>query len=245
MKKASAVIWAGGKAVSRHISGYERVEVSDSTEFLVEGPFMVMERLTIPKAKQVALGGNSYVMSARIRVATSIGRYCSIARDVVIGEPNHPIDWLSTSSVQYNNMEKFGWHELMRDFVGDPIAKNEEAGIFGRRVVVGNDVWIGEGVQILRGVTVGDGAILAAGAVVTKDVPPYAIVGGVPARVIRYRFGPEIVERLLKLQWWRLHPSHLSGRKFRDVTRVLEELENLGSEGAVRFWEPSYTQIAN
>ena len=69
-------------------------------------------------------------------------------------------------------------------------------------VVIGNDVWIGESARIMAGVHIGDGAVIAAGAVVTKDVAPYAIVGGVPAKVIKYRFSPEQIEELLKIEWW-------------------------------------------
>lgn len=68
--------------------------------------------------------------------------------------------------------------------------------------MVGNDCWIGQGVRIIAGVTVGDGAMILAGAVVTKDVPPYAVAGGVPARVLRYRYGEETVSRLLEARWW-------------------------------------------
>jgi hypothetical protein len=69
--------------------------------------------------------------------------------------------------------------------------------------VIGNDVWIGQDVSILRGLTIGDGAVIAASAVVTKDVPPFAIVGGNPARFIRWRFQPDIIEALTELRWWR------------------------------------------
>lgn len=67
---------------------------------------------------------------------------------------------------------------------------------------IGNDVWIGAGAQVLSGVSIGDGAIVGAGAIVTRDVPPYAIVAGNPARHIRYRFAPDVIDELLRLQWW-------------------------------------------
>jgi tetrahydrodipicolinate N-succinyltransferase len=94
-------------------------------------------------------------------------------------------------------------------------------------VTIGNDVWTGHNVNILSGINVGDGAVIAAGSVVTKDVPPYAIVAGVPATIKRYRFSEKIIERLLSNKWWELELSDLSGLPFRDVERCLDSIENL------------------
>ena len=115
-----------------------------------------------------------------------IGDFCSIARDVSMQEYNHRMDRLST----YN----FGKHLFGGRSVDDAVSKGP--------IIVGNDVWIGAKAIILSGVTIGDGAIVAAGSVVTKDVPPFSIVGGNPARVIRYRFSPEIIAQLQTLKWW-------------------------------------------
>src|SRR4029077_13911661 len=94
-----------------------------------------------------------------------------------------------------------------------------------KRVVIGNDVWTGHNVNVMPGVNIGDGAIIAAGAVVTKDVPPFAIVAGLPATVKRLSFSEKIVERQLRLRWWDMELRELSGLPFRDVERCLDLLE--------------------
>ena len=207
------------------IRGYEKIKHNKNTSILIEEPVKIYETVNIPNAEALIIGAYSYIMSARIRVKTYVGRYVSIARNVVIGEPNHPITWLSTSPIQYNHKDKWGWHQSLQDFKGEMIPKKDYAKIFGKRVVIGNDVWIGDSVQILRGVKIDDGAIVAAGSVVTKYVPPYAIVGGVPARIIRYRFDEETIARLLKLQWWNLHPKYLSGLTFSNPMETIKILE--------------------
>ena len=100
---------------------------------------------------------------------------------------------------------------------------NEE----GFSVTIGNDVWIGQGVSIKSGITIGDGAVIGAGAVVTKNVEPYAIVGGVPSRLIRYRFSKEQIEALLEIKWWNRSIEWLeeNGRYFIDVDKFIEKFK--------------------
>lgn len=127
-----------------------------------------------------------------------IGRYCSINVTARVW-PNHMLNWVTTHPIL--DAEEFvpsHCHKL-REKAYQMQAEKKKA---NPPVEIGNDVWIGSNVVILPGVKVGDGAVLAAGAVVRKDVPPYAIVGGVPAKIIRYRFSPDIIEALLRIRWW-------------------------------------------
>lgn len=120
----------------------------------------------------------------------AIGRFTSIATDVVVLLGNHRTDTVST--YPFKTLRRY-WHTASQ-VTSDHTSKGD--------VVIGNDVWIGQGVTILSGVTVGDGAVLAAKSVVTKNVPPYAIVAGNPARFIRYRFDAQTIDQLLKIRWW-------------------------------------------
>lgn len=83
----------------------------------------------------------------------------------------------------------------------------------GNYIVIGNDVWIGAKVTLINGISIGDGAVILAGAVVSKDVPPYAIVGGVPAKILRYRYSPDDIELLLKTKWWNKNIEWLRAHK--------------------------------
>jgi acetyltransferase-like isoleucine patch superfamily enzyme len=149
---------------------------------------------------------------------THIGRYCSIGKNCEIGAFDHPLDWLSTSSVQYN--AKLIFPDYADRFTQKPISRPDSTHI-------GNDVWIGSLALIKRGISISDGSIVAGGAVVVKDVPPYSIVGGVPAKVLRSRFPEHLVERLQKLAWWDLPEDDLRDINFDDIDTAIKELEAL------------------
>lgn len=138
-----------------------------------------------------AIGAYSYLGMRCIVAHTTIGKFCSIASDVTIGTGSHPIAKnVAMHPLFYLRREpEWNFVETDRHIEFKPTA-------------VGNDVWIGNKVVVMDGVKIGDGAVLGAGAVVTRDVEPYGIYAGVPARLIRFRFEPKQIEQLLKLQWW-------------------------------------------
>jgi acetyltransferase-like isoleucine patch superfamily enzyme len=133
----------------------------------------------------------SYIASGAKIVNATIGKFCSIAQDVKIGLGAHPINFVSTSPIFYSKLNALGikWVDENRfqEF---------------KKVIIENDVWIGANAIILDGVKIENGAIIGAGAIVTKDVPPYAIVVGSPAKIIKFRFPQETIDSLLRLNWW-------------------------------------------
>ncbi|MBC8009531.1 MAG: hypothetical protein H7067_05500 [Burkholderiales bacterium] len=152
---------------------------------------------------QVRLGRFSYVAREAFLAEVTIGAFASIGPRTLLGCGEHPTNFVSTAPVFYSPLRQCGV-----TFAPSP----RVAPVERRPITVGNDVWLGAQVFVRDGVTIGDGAIVAAGAVVTADVPPYAIMGGVPAKLIRHRFAPDAIARLLALRWWhwetpRLHAA--------------------------------------
>ncbi len=142
------------------------------------------------------LGRYSYTGKNATIWHSEIGAFCSLSWNVSIGGANHDYERVTTHSFLY--AKDFG------------LLPDGECGYdrFDNHCIIGNDVWIAANACICRGVKVGDGAVIAAGAVVTKDVEPYTIVAGVPAKAIKKRFDDETIKRLLKIQWWKL-PSDI------------------------------------
>lgn len=194
-----------------------------------------------------SIGAFSYCKDGCI-TATSIGRYCSIAGSVNIGQFDHPTTWLSTNPFQYQRSFKIatGMYFPYKTVYDENNVTSECQRLAATAVRttthIGNDVWIGHGVIIIAGVTIGNGAIIAAGAVVTKDVPDYAVVGGVPARIIKYRFSTEVIERLKVLRWWNYASWDLAGIPFYDVNNAIELLEMRINNG-LKPYAPGFLRV--
>ncbi|MDY0116722.1 MAG: CatB-related O-acetyltransferase [Sulfurimonadaceae bacterium] len=180
---------------------------------------MISSKNSIQKLpNNVTVGEYSYICSGTSIINTAIGKFCSIAAEVKIGLGKHPVnEFISTFPAFYatNNSG------CKISFVDEQIYEEFEF------ITIGNDVWIGCRAMILDGITIGNGAIIAAGAIVTKDVPAYAVVAGVPAKIIKYRFNKEEILTLEKFKWWNKPIEWIiTNRKYFKSNLFFDQLEN-------------------
>lgn len=177
------------------------------------------------------LGAFSYAVSGYY-FGCRIGRYCSIGEEVQIGRHPHPLHWFSTSPFFYSNpinVMDMEWSGVT-PYIPHKDFKRQGPPTKVKITHIGHDVWIGHGAFILPGVTIGTGAVVAGEAVVTKDVPPYAVVAGSPARVVRYRFDEPIRYALLESCWWNYAPWQLLGVQTDSPISLLNHVARLKKE---------------
>lgn len=171
-----------------------------------------------------SVGFGTYIGAYNLFDNARIGKYCSIANNIYVDLGSHPVsEFVSTSPIFYSvdNQSVKGF-----DTKRPQVNKFEENQITdsGYNIEIGNDVWLCSGARLKQGVKIGDGAIVASGAVVTKDVPPYCVVAGVPARVIKKRFNENQIDFLVNLQWWNKDRKWLDANfdKFHDINSFIE-----------------------
>jgi phosphonate metabolism protein (transferase hexapeptide repeat family) len=177
----------------------------------------IKERVAFSDAE---LGDYSYVERQAEVIYAKIGKFCAIAANTRINALEHPLERVSQHKMTYRANEYFLGAKLDSDF---------RARRQGKSVETGNDVWIGHGAIIKPGVKIGHGAVVAAGAIVTRDVLPYAIVAGVPAKFMRWRFEPKISARIITLAWWDWGHDRLAG--------AIEDMRVLSAEAFLEKYE--------
>lgn len=178
------------------------------------------------ESKKLGIGAHTYIRSDCVLSAvSSIGRFCSIGSGCFIGQQksSHPSDWLSSHPFQYTGT----------GLIFDPEVAD---------VTIGHDVWIGHSAMILEGVTVGTGAIIATRALVAHDVPPYAIVAGIPAKVVKYRHAPELIEELISSQWWNHDVELLKTLPLNDPQTTLALLADRPEESRANYQQIQITR---
>lgn len=188
-----------------------------------------------PQNRVLSMGAFSYCRTPQISHDFQLGRYCSVASGVQLSDGEHPMDRIST--------HPFTTHPHMIDLARREFGKDVKIvghEFSGPAPVIGNDVWIGQGALIKRGVTVGDGAVIGARALVTKDVPPYAVVGGSPARILKYRIEDEALrERFLRVRWWDYNYADFPQHDPRDRSGFLDALEESIDSGTIQRFNPA------
>ncbi|MGP5552990.1 CatB-related O-acetyltransferase [Psychrobacter celer] len=180
-----------------------------------------------------SMGAFSYTIS-NFDYGVKIGRYCSLAKNITIMGATHFPDWVSTSPVFYRE----GYHDLSQEITSN-IARQK------KRVNIGHDVWIGADVVLKSDINIGHGAIIASNSVVTKDVPPYMIIGGVPAKIIKPRFSERLIEELLDSQWWRFHKNDFYGM---DASKPMDFIHQLNEKicvGEIEEYSPPILRFSD
>ena len=202
-----------------------------------ESPVFAERDSTMPTGQFWSMGAHSYVNKGFIGAAT-VGRYSCIAQNCGIMGDEHPTTWVTTHHIAYHG-----------HFIG------EASRLYGKQyqpvrydphprlpISIGHDVWVGQDVLFKGGIAIGNGAVIAARSVVTKDVAPYSIIGGVPARIIRMRFDDELIERFKRVQWWRFNYPDLP-RGWDQPTRFLEDLERRIARSSIEEHRPESVDI--
>lgn len=192
--------------------GLKRIKLSAIKSSVIDRNARILGGNTILCSE---IGAYSYTGYDTQILFTKVGKYCSIGSNCKIGGAGHPLNWVSTSPLFHNGRNIFGKHFAQNEY--NPYSE----------VIIGNDVWIGQEVLIKGGVSIGNGAVIGMGAVVTKNIGPYEIWAGNPARFIRKRFDDETIERLEKMRWWLWDENKVSqyGELFSNVEEFVEKIE--------------------
>ena len=191
-----------------------------------------------------SFGAFSYITGGFL-FHTHVGRYSSLSNGLHIGQSGHPIEWLSTNPFQYQRPPFIaapgfldrGLFEEDQKHVRPELSKMLST---HKPTIIGNDVWLGHGVYVKNGVKIGDGCVVGSRSVVTKDIPPYSVAYGTPAKVARLRFSEDVVERLVSLKWWDFAPWQLRHVEFPNIIKALDQIAELRSGDTSAYTPQSF-----
>lgn len=217
-------------------------------EFRFERPTMIHGH----RLKSCSMGAYGFYNAAGLASAyrTCFGRYSQVGESTIVGPPEHPMTMFSTHPFAFSRPSHMPKMFQMPDFAR--ISPDEDEGPSWAEsetpvdTVIGHEAYVGAGSFVRRGVTVGVGAVVGARSVVTRDVPPYAIVAGSPARVLRYRYPDALIERFLKLAWWNYDLGPLKHEvDWTKPERALESLEQKAADGALQVLVPETYSVTS
>jgi hypothetical protein len=208
------------------------------------------DKLTVPKTARISpysqfnicfelhtMGTGSYTMGPT--TGLEVGSYCSLAGGLIVLGERHPIEDVTASVIVYD-YGKPHFQAMYKDFAVEPARLAKQIPSFGAPPILEHDVWIGQNVILARGITLGTGSVVAGGSVVVKNVEPYTIVGGNPARVIRTRFKEGISRRLIDSKWWTIHPGQLlSWLKLQKPEPFLDMVDAAEQAGTLQRYDAS------
>lgn len=214
----------GNRKTSR--DGSPRVHASSVLRDTVLGRYTdIAERVNLAECE---VGDYSYIERHVEAIYTSIGKFCAVAAASRLNALSHPMERVSQHKITYRPNEYFAFAKV------DKVFREQRQ---SARVTIGHDVWIGHGAIVLPGISIGHGAVVAAGAVVTKDVKPYAVVAGVPARKIKWRFRKSIRERMIALAWWDWPHEKLAA--------AIPDMQKLSAEEFLDKYQETQNVISN
>ena len=199
-----------GKVAGYSLVKSQKAKVTEGKYTRIEAPFYLNE---------IDLGDYSYIAKNSRISNTKFGKFCSIGPNFCCGLGIHPTNGISTAPMFYSVTKQNGITLTKEN-------KIEET----KQTVIGNDVFIGANVTVLDGVTIGDGAVIGAGAVVVNDIPDYAVAVGVPAKVVKYRFEKDKIEKLLQIRWWNWELS-----KLQSIENDFFDLDNFITSVPLKF----------
>lgn len=208
-------------------------QIADRAKLHIEAPANISGTISMSGV----IGAHTYIRrNVTVDRCSHIGRYCSIAQGAVIGHAEHPTSWLSSHPFQYGEAWVSKRWSSHQDFA---FKKPELKG----GTYIGHDVTVGINAIVMRGVHLGTGSIIQPGTVVTQDVPPFAIIEGIPGRIVGWRHSSSLIKKIIKSRWWRFEADALLGLPFDRAAKSISELNKREKEGSLKQIEDSFILV--